>query len=73
MIKHQEQKELGDVLSLHLSGHTSSLGGARISDLRAGTEAGPVEELLPGLLPWLAQFAFLFNLGPSAQEWHHPQ
>ena len=43
-------------------------------NLDAGADAEAMEGccLLAGF-PWLAQAAFLANLGPPAQGWYHPQ
>ena len=43
-------------------------------NLEAGTEAESVEECCSlDCSPWLAQPAFIYNPGPSAQGWHYPQ
>jgi hypothetical protein len=60
-------------LQFHTAVHHQRKELTQGRNLEAGADAEAMEVCyLLDCFPWLAQLAFLYNLGPPVQRWHHP-
>jgi hypothetical protein len=77
VMKHHVQKQAGEerLYLTHASTPIVYHGKKSGQEFKqhGNREVGAYAEAIEGAAYWIAQIAFLWNPGPPAQEWRHPQ